>query len=241
MQLTVHDAAKILDLSEKTIYRWVKEGKLPAYKVNDQYRFNRAELLEWATARRINVSPEIFAEPEGATGSVFTFADALRSGGVFYRVGGIDKPSVLKSVVEIMPLPEEVDRDFLLKVLLARESLGSTAIGDGIAIPHVRNPIVLHIPRPMVALCFLEQPIDFGAMDGQLVKTLFTLVSPTIRGHLSLLSKLAFALRDNEFHSAVTRQASRQELLDAAARVDQGLTSNSPQVSTEPSSPAAGG
>ena len=241
MQLTVHDAAKVLALSEKTIYRWVKEGKLPAYRVNDQYRFNRAELLEWATARRINVSPEIFAEPEGTRGCVIGFAESLRHGGVFYRVGGTDKPSVLKSVVEIMALPEEVDRDFLLKVLLARESLGSTGIGDGIAIPHVRNPIVLHIPRPMVALCFLEQPIDFGAMDGQPVKTLFTLVSPTIRGHLSLLSKLAFALRDDEFRSAVTRQASRQELLDAAARVDQGLTSPAPQVSPESSAPAAGG
>jgi PTS system nitrogen regulatory IIA component len=241
MQLTVHDAAKVLELSEKTIYRWVKEGKLPAYKVNDQYRFNRAELLEWATARRINVSPEIFAEPESSRGNLPTLAEALRFGGVFYRVGGTDKPSVLKSVVEVMSLPEEVDRDFLLKVLLARESLGSTGIGDGIAIPHVRNPIVLHIPRPMVALCFLEQSIDFGAMDGQPVRTLFTLVSPTIRGHLSLLSKLAFALRDSEFRSAVTRQATREELLDAVTRMEQTLAPNGSQVSPAPSTPVAGG
>jgi hypothetical protein len=40
---------------------------------------------------------------------------------------------------------------------------------------------VMHIPRPMVTLCFLEQPVEFGAMDGQPVHTLFTIVSPTIR------------------------------------------------------------
>ena len=70
---------------------------------------------------------------------------------------------------------------------MARESLGSTGIGDGIAIPHVRNPIVMHIPRPTITLCFLEHPIDFGALDGQPVHTLFTIVSPTVRAHLHLL------------------------------------------------------
>jgi mannitol/fructose-specific phosphotransferase system IIA component (Ntr-type) len=89
-----------------------------------------------------------------------------------------------------------VDREFLYKVLLARESLGSTGIGDGIAIPHVRNPIVLHLSRPIVTLCFLERPVDFGALDGQPVNTLFTLISPTVRAHLHLLSRLAFTLRD---------------------------------------------
>jgi len=52
MQLTVRDAAKLLAVSEKTIYRWINQGSLPAYRVNEQYRFNRAELLEWATARK---------------------------------------------------------------------------------------------------------------------------------------------------------------------------------------------
>lgn len=54
MGLNVRDSAKLLRVSEKTIYRWVQQGKLPAYPVNEQYRFNRAELLEWATSQRIN-------------------------------------------------------------------------------------------------------------------------------------------------------------------------------------------
>src|SRR5512141_3249224 len=162
MQLTVRDVAKLLSVSEKTIYRWLNEGIIPAYRVNDQYRFNRAELLEWATARKINVSAEIFAEPEGNGGQPPSLARALQAGGIFYRVDGKDKPSVLRAVVDILRLPEEVDRDFLYQVLLARESLGSTGIGDGIAIPHVRNPVVLHVAQPSVTLCFLENPIDFA-------------------------------------------------------------------------------
>src|SRR5258708_35585909 len=121
MQLTVRDTARLLNVSEKTIYRWIAQGSLPAYRVQDQYRFNRAELLEWATSRKINVSPEIFQEIESSSVPMPSLADALQAGGVFYRLEGSDKDTVLQSVVEHMRLPEEVDRDFLLRVLLARE------------------------------------------------------------------------------------------------------------------------
>ena len=64
MQLGVRDVSKLLNVSEKTVYRWISQGVLPAYRVNEQYRFNRAELLEWATSRKMNVSAEVFEEPE---------------------------------------------------------------------------------------------------------------------------------------------------------------------------------
>lgn len=233
MQLAVRDAASILNVSEKTIYRWIKEGKIPAYRVAEQYRFNRAELLEWATARRINVSPEIFHEPEGAEGPLPTLLEALTAGGIYYRIGGADKESVLSSVVEVMRLPDSVDRPFLLQVLLARESLGSTAIGNGIAIPHVRNPIVLHISSPTITLCFLDNPIDFGALDGEPVKILFTMVSPTIRAHLHLLSRLAYGLRDTGLRSLLTDQGSREEILSQVARVEGGLEQPSLQLAKD--------
>ncbi len=231
MQLTVRDVAHLLNVSEKTIYRWLSQGHLPAYKVNEQYRFNRAELLEWATSQKINVSVEIFNEPESSVPAAVSLAEAIESGGIHYRVGGTDKASVLACVVELLHLPDEVDRKFLLNVLLTRESLGSTGVGDGIAIPHVRNPIVLHIPRPMVAIGFLETPIDFAALDGKPVHTLFTLISPTIRAHLGLLSKLAFALRDERFRDAVANRGTRQELLEAVAGAER-------QMVTVASSPA---
>ena len=223
MQLGVRDVAQLFNVSEKTIYRWLKEGSLPAYKVNEQYRFNRAELLEWATSHKINVSVDIFNEPQAVAGPAPSMVDALETGGIHYRIGGTDKESVLRSVVQAMHLPEAVDRNFLLKVLLAREALESTGIGEGIAIPHVRNPIVLHVDRPNVTLCFLENPIDFKALDGKPVHCLFTLVSPTVRSHLRILSRLAFALRDGRFKEVIGRQGSREEILKEVRRVDGGI------------------
>ena len=221
MQLGVRDVARILNVSEKSIYRWIQQGDLPAYRVHDQYRFNRAELLEWANSRRINVSADMFAGPDTAPELMPGLSDALEAGGIFYRLEGGNKEAALRSVVNVMRVPPDVDRELMLRVLLARESLASTGVGEGIAIPHVRNPIVLSVRKPAVCLCFLERPIEFGSLDGQPVHTLFTLVSPTVRVHLYLLSRLAFALRDSDFKGAVMRQAPRDEIMALARAVEE--------------------
>lgn len=228
MQLTVRDVATLLNVSERTIYRWIKEKTIPAYRISEQYRFHRAELLEWATSRRIGVSAEIFRDADDASVRMPSLTEALLAGGIVYRLVGTDKESVLGAAVEAMHLPDEVDREQLLRVLVAREALASTGIGDGIAIPHVRNPIVLHVPRSTITLCFLEKPVDFGALDGQPVHCLFTMVSPTVRAHLHLLSRLAFALRDPGFQGVIRRQGLRDEILAELRRVETSLAQSLP-------------
>jgi PTS system nitrogen regulatory IIA component len=223
VQLQVKDVAKFFGVSEKTIYRWIESDGLPAFRINKQYRFNRVEVLEWATARRVNASPMLMRDPADESTPLPNLAEALEDGGVFYRVDGRDKNGVLRSVVELLRLPEAVDRDLLLQVLLEREAMGSTSVGDGIAIPHVRNPIVMHIARPAITLCFLENAIDFGALDGKPVHTLFTIVSPTVRAHLHVLSCLAFALRDPGFKAVIANQGSREAILNEARRVAASL------------------
>ena len=221
-KVTIRDAAQLLGVPEKTVYRWVEERGLPVHRVHGQFRFNRAELLEWATSRGVRVSATLFPEPEGLDAPLPTLVSALEAGGIHLLEGGVDRESVLRQVVAVLALPDQVDREFLFEVLLARETLGSTAIGDGIAIPHVRNPVLLHV-RPAVALCFLEKPIPFGALDGKPVDILFTLVSPNSRSHLSLLSKLSAALHDPDFRSALRRRADPEEILAVLRRVEAGF------------------
>lgn len=232
MELSVREAASRLGVSENTIYRWIEERGLPAYRVNESYRFNEAELLEWANSNPVH-PPQSLIEGADETPPAFTLAGALRAGGVHAGVQGPDAASVLRSVVAAMPLPADVNRDLLLQMLLARESAGSTGIGDGVAIPHARNPIVMHLPQPLVCLCFLEQAIEFGAIDGQPVHTLFTIVSPTIKTHLALLSRLAFALRDQPFARIVARKGPLAEVLPHARRID-GLVAGSGRAQAVP-------
>ena len=220
MQLSVKDASALLNVPEDTIYDWVKDEEIPSYTINDQIRFNRSELLEWATARNIQISPDLFSVSEAGKPRLPSLSDALAEGGVAYRVAGSDQPSVLKAVVGLLRLPDEMDREFLCQILLARESIGSTGVGDGIAIPHVRNPVVLHVSKPTVTLCFLDTPIDFQAVDGKPVDTLFTLITPTVKIHLHLLSRLGFVLRNKEVKAALKRRAPQDELMRLIAAVE---------------------
>ncbi len=233
MKLTVEDVTQLFSVSEKTIYRWIKSNELPAYRVNQQYRFNQSELLDWASAHRVNVSPnQIIVALGNQSETLPNFCEALINGGINYRVDGQDKPSVLKEVVGLMRLPDRVDRDLLLQMLLAREEMGSTAIGDGIAIPHARNPIVLNVPKPSVTLCYLEHPIEFDAIDSKLVHILFTMISSTIKSHLHLLSQLAYFLRDPEFHDAIVNQAPREKIIAELRRAETSLKSETPGNAT---------
>lgn len=232
MQLTLRDVVTLFNESEKTIHQWIQEEHLPAYRVNDRYRFNRVEILEWAAARKKSIvtSPsERGKDRSGAT----NLAAGLEAGGVIRRLPGADRSSVFRAMIDRMPLPDAVDRALLLQMLLAREAVASTGIGDGIAIPHTRHPIVQHVDIPMVFLCFLGQPIDFQARDGQPVHTLFTLITPTVRLHLVLIARIVFALHDPAFKETILRRAPDEEILFESRRIDSLQHADPPMTGAE--------
>ena len=220
MQLTARDVSKFLNVPESSVTRWIKQRGLPAQYVGGQYRFNRVDLMEWATAHQIQVSVEVFDHLEAEDDAGPSLTASLEAGGIFYQVKDGDKEQALRALVEVLPLPEGIDRELILRLFLVREASASTAIGGGIALPHVRNPIVLHVERPMVTLCFLERPVDFGALDGKPVQVLFSLICPTMRDHLQILSRLSYALHDAAFKETVMRQAPPEEIIREARRVE---------------------
>jgi PTS system nitrogen regulatory IIA component len=223
LQLTLRQASQCLGVSEATVSRWIRQRGLPAHQVAGHYGFNKAELLEWATANQIKVSLEMFNHLESEEGIIPGLAEGLEAGGIVYKLPDTTKERTLRALVGVLPLPDGVDTELLLRLFLAREACASTAIGDGIAIPHVRNPIVLQVSRPSITLAFLEKPVDFGALDGKPVHVLFSIVSPTTRAHLQLLSRLSFALHDASFRETVVREAPREEILAEVRRVEAGM------------------
>jgi PTS system nitrogen regulatory IIA component len=224
MQLTVREVSKLLNVSEYRVTHWIKQRGLPAQYVGGQYRFNRAELLEWATANQIKVSHELFEHLENGDEPVPSVTEALEAGGIFRDLRAADKEEALRALVRVLPLPAGIDRELILRLYLAREACASTAIGGGIALPHVRNPMVLHVDRPLVTLCFLEKPIDFGALDGRPVQILFSLICPTVRSHLQMLSRLSYAVHDERFRETVLRRGQPEEILRESRRVDADLS-----------------
>jgi PTS system nitrogen regulatory IIA component len=224
MQLTVHQAASYLGVNEATVRRWITQRGLPAHRVNERLHLNAIELWEWATENGIAVSRRLLDQARRRPDDVAPLSELLAVGGIHHDVGGEGKTDVLREIVARLPLPADTDRAFLVTVLEAREAMGSTGIGGGIAIPHVRNPIVLHVEAPFVTLCLLRHPVGFDAVDGKPVHALFTVISPSVPAHLRILAQLGFVLRDEELRRLLAQRGSATDLL-ARIRGLEGQTS----------------
>ena len=234
MQLTVREAASYLGVSEQTVRRWITQRALPAHEVYERIYLNPLELWEWAVEHGVPVSRRLLEKARRAPEALPPLADLLRAGGIFHDVEGGSRTGVLRAVMERLPLPPEQDRTFLLNVLEAREALGSTGIGDGIAIPHVRNPIVLHVEQPFVTLCLLRHPVDFDAPDGQPVHSLFLVVSLTVPSHLRILAQLGFVLRDETLRGLLRAAAPAEEILGRIEMVESDLRTGSYAAKSPP-------
>ncbi len=221
MQLTVHQAASYLGVKEATVRRWIALRGLPAHRVNERLHLNAIELWEWATENGIAVSRRLLDLARRRPDDVAPLSELLAAGGIHHDVGGEGKTAVLREIVARLPLPADADREFLVTVLEAREAMGSTGIGGGIAIPHVRNPIVLHIDAPFVTLCLVRHPVDFDAVDGKPVHALFTLISPSVPTHLRMLAQLGFVLRDDGLRKLLGERAGAFELLACVRALEQ--------------------
>ena len=215
MRLTVREAAALLKAPETKVYAWIESGELPAQRIDDQYRINRSELLEWATERSLPVAPALFHEAEEDE-RIPSAAESLERGGVFHDVPGTTRNEVLRSLIALLKLEDEGDRETLLELLLARDAAAVVPVGGGIAIPHVRNPIALSTDEPFLTLFLLRHAVDFGAPDGKPVFALFFLVSPTTRVHLQMLAKVSYLLRDSAFREAIQGRAPADRLIEIA-------------------------
>jgi len=214
MKLTVQDVARYFNVTDRMIFRWIDQKAIPYHEINGDYRFSKTELLEWATTQKqkLNIATEFF-ELSDDDAPVPSISALVAEGGIFQNVKGSDKKTVLRSVVDLMNLPEEVDRDLLYQILMARENMGSTGVGDGIAIPHVRTPVVFNVAVPMISLALPERPVDFGALDHKPVYCLFTLISPSPRIHIQLISRLAFILRSQPLKDGMRAKRPDDEII----------------------------
>ncbi|KAF1718518.1 PTS fructose transporter subunit IIA [Pseudoxanthomonas yeongjuensis] len=131
-------------------------------------------------------------------------------------LNAVDRDAVLDAAAGMLAC-RQAGADDLRSSLQARERLGSTAIGHGIAIPHGRSP-TLEAPRG--ALLRLQPAVDFNASDGQNVDLVFAMAVPDhyTHQHLMLLSELAERFSDERFRAALRNapdaRAMRALLLD---------------------------
>jgi PTS system nitrogen regulatory IIA component len=115
-----------------------------------------------------------------------------------------------------------MDSPQLLKAVLEREELMPTAMGNGIALPHPRNPLIEKEEDQFVAIAFPEDDIDWGALDGQKVHSIILIVSASAKTHLFTLQRISYFCRDEAFCSLLKRRAPAQEIIQHIEKTEQG-------------------
>lgn len=132
------------------------------------------------------------------------------------RLTAADKSAALVAVAQVLAGADTgLDASTVAAGLAARERLGSTGLGDGIAIPHCRLKSARHIAG---ALITLAEPIEFDAMDGEPVDILFALIAPedAAQAHLNTLAALAERFSQAGFRQQLRTAADDAALFDAA-------------------------
>jgi PTS system nitrogen regulatory IIA component len=211
MELSAIEVAKLLNVPEKDVRDWARADKLPHLDVQDRLRFNRQAILEWALARG---HPLAFALEEMEPAGLPPLTELFAADRFHYDLPGGTFAEVLRAALDVFRLPPEADKDLIYDLLVSREKLMTTALGEGLAVPHLRVPIVVNVARPTLGVFFIREPIDMGALDGQPVHTLFLLLSLTPKQHLELLARLAFLFRQQEFVKLLRERAKPEAIIE---------------------------
>ncbi len=212
MDLKIKDIVELLQVNEKTVYRWIKDKKIPCYRINHQYRFNRLEINEWILSNKIELSSHVLNLSAG--NRTTNFYDLLKSGGVYSGITGNSVKEILSSAINTISTPKGISKDEILSALLSREEMMTTAIGRGIAIPHPRNPIITDVTDASVSICYLQNQMDFKALDKETVHTLFIVITNNPRRHLEVLSKISFLCQQDSFIEMLKAQSPKDEILN---------------------------
>ena len=129
-------------------------------------------------------------------------------------IEGENVNQILTSAIDKVLTPSGISKKEILSALLSREELMPTAIGKGIAIPHPRSPIVTDPNRASVSICYLSKPVNFNALDGEPVHTLFILLTASPKMHLDVLSKISHLCQSEFFLLMMKGRSTLDSILD---------------------------
>ena len=137
------------------------------------------------------------------------------------RLTSSDKAGVLRELVRVLAQVEkEVDEEKMLEILLERESLGSTGIGEGVAIPHGKSK---DVKKLLASFGRSLRGVDFQSMDGKPAHLFFLLVAPenSARIHLKALVRISRLMKDQTFRKRLMEAHSSEEIYSLFSEGDE--------------------
>jgi len=205
--LTLEEVARYLRVSERTIYDCAQKGEIPAGKIRASWRFKRSEIDKWVNNKLTS------SDLSSPTHSVQ--ADSILSVPRVVFLNHSSKRDALLTLAEnLAAAPQVKNRQELATEILKREELMSTAIGCGIAIPHVRLSSVTDL---VVSVGISRTDIvDFHPLDDEPVRLIFMIAAAHNQHayYLQTLSWFSARLKNRELRDSLLAAQTRQEVYD---------------------------
>jgi len=204
------EAARLLRVAEDTLERWVRQGLIRSLDRHGQ-EFDRDELARWARDRGMQVDPRPALRRVAKEAALLR---AVERGAITVGVEVSSAVEAIRLAIESLEQLAPELRARLLDQVLERERMASTGLGEGIAVPHPREPLGDALERPLISLVLLDSPVDWAAIDGELVHTVALLASPTAAAHLEILSEIGRAVRSAEVVRLLGTRPAKSAVID---------------------------
>lgn len=202
--LTIEEVAKYLRVSDRTVYDWAQKGEIPAGKIGTVWRFKKSEVENWVNAR--------LSTPNLANKETQIQIKNILSPDRITFINQSSKHDALVQLSDVLATaPQVKNASELTTEILKREELMSTAIGRGIAIPHVRLSSVTDL---VMAVGVCKKPIsDFQTLDDQPVNLLF-MIAAAYNQHSYYLKTISY------FSGRLKQPDLRESMLSAQTEMD---------------------
>ena len=202
--LTIEEVANYLRVSDRTVYDWAQRGEIPAGKIGTVWRFKKSEVEKWVNER-------LSSSAGRKKDDVVQVKNILAPNRVIFISQTSRHDALVELATALSSAPQVKRSDELVSEILKREELMSTAIGRGIAIPHVRLSSVTDL---VMAVGVCKTPvIDFQPIDDMPVSLLF-MIAAAYNQHSYYLQTLSY------FSAKLKKKELRDSLLNAATTDD---------------------
>jgi nitrogen PTS system EIIA component len=212
--LTIEEVARYLRVSERTVYDWAQKGEIPSGKIGTVWRFKKSEIERWVNERLSSNRP-------ASVFSVVQIQNILSPDRILFLNFSKKRDALVALAENLAGAPQIKSRQELVAEILRREELMSTAIGRGIAIPHVRLSSVTDL---VVSVGVSQSDIiDFQSLDDVPVRLLF-MIAAAYNQHAYYLQTLSFfssKLKNNELRASLVSAKTPQEVYSLLVSQDE--------------------
>jgi nitrogen PTS system EIIA component len=202
-ELTIREVAKLYKMKESNVKKLIEEHKIPARKVGSQWKIAKEYLNSWLAKNIKSMSIEKLEDIEvDDKNKSIKITPLLNEKNIMFNPNAYTKTQILTVLIDRLAQIKKLNtekKDSLLRAVILRERLCSTAISDGIAIPHPRTAMTEIVDEPMIIMALSHNGIDFEADDGNKTKLFFLLCAPRDDIHLKIMARLSRLLRNPMF------------------------------------------